>query len=36
MKIDFEAEKYTKINSDALDLLKMMLKANPKSRISAS
>ena len=36
MKIDFEAEKYAKINSDALDLLKMMLKANPKSRISAS
>lgn len=35
MKIDFESEKYANVSSDALDLLKKMLKANPKCRASA-
>jgi serine/threonine protein kinase len=35
MKINFEGERYTNINPDALNLLKQMLSANPKDRISA-
>ena len=36
MKLNFEGERYTNINPEALELLKNMLVANPKCRISAS
>jgi serine/threonine protein kinase len=36
MKIDFSAEVYNNLENSALDLLKKMLVANPKERITAS
>lgn len=35
MKINFEGERYSNLNSEALELLKKMLVANPKQRITA-
>lgn len=36
MKISFEGERYSNLNPEALELLKKMLVANPKQRITAN